>query len=197
MPPALTARGAHRLQAIVEAAAALFMAKGFDAVTIDEVVAGAGGSKSNIYRQFGGKEGLFAEVVTHLSAEFLSPLTHLDLGETERSTGLLILGRTLLRQLLNPRHIAFQRMVLASSGQFPDLMAHWYEVGPRQSQKIIAAFLGGEEGDADTKAARMAILFHDMIVTDLVNRAMMGMMPEQTEIEQILQCAVSVMVQGA
>ena len=195
--PVLTSRGVLRHQALIEAAATLFLAKGFAAVTVDEVVAAAGGSKTNVYRQFGGKEGLFAQVVAHLGAEFLSPLTQLDLGDTDPATGLMILGRTLLRQLLDPRHIAFQRMVLASSGQFPQLMAHWYQVGPRQSQKIIARFLARQDrsGAAD-RTGRAAIFFHDMIVTDLVNGAMMGRSATEAEVDQVLRDAVAMVMQG-
>jgi len=185
----LTTRGLARHHALINAAAELFLTKGFAAVSVDEIVAAAGGSKTNVYRQFGGKEGLFAEVVEHLSAEFLSPLVQLDLGNTDLAAGLEILGRTLLRQLMKPRHIAFQRMILATSDHFPDLMARWYKVGPRQSQAIIARFLRSPE-----KTIRHAIFFHDMIVTDCVNRAMMGDVPTWSEVESVICDAVSVMV---
>ncbi|MFB9948387.1 TetR/AcrR family transcriptional regulator [Rhizobium puerariae] len=187
----LTSRGAARHQVLIEAAAELFLTKGFAAVTVDEVVAAAGGSKTNVYRQFGGKEGLFAEVVEQLSTEFLSPLSQLDLGSTDRATGLEILGRTLLRQLLQPRHIAFQRMVLATSDQFPDLMAKWYQVGPRRSQAIIARFLGDPE-----KTKRLAIFFHDMIVTDAVNSALMGHSPAWQDVESRIADAAGLLLSG-
>ncbi|WP_138466665.1 TetR/AcrR family transcriptional regulator [Poseidonocella sp. HB161398] len=182
----LTSRGRARQQALVAAAADLFLAKGFAAVTVDEIVAAAGGSKTNVYRQFGGKEGLFIEVVEVLSAEFLSPLVQLDLGRTGRAAGLEILGRTLLRQLLEPRHIAFQRMILASSDLFPGLMARWLETGPRQSQAIISRFLG-----PGAESGRLALFFHDMIVTDPVLRAMMGETPPWDEIEAQIDAAAA------
>jgi len=189
--PTLTVRGLARQQTLIAEAAELFLAKGFAAVSVDEIVAAAGGSKTNVYRQFGGKEGLFFAVVEHLSRDFLSPLIQLDLGDIDCASGLEILGRTLMRQLLAPRHIAFQRMILASSGLFPDLMAHWYRLGPRQSQAVIARFLG-----ASAQAGRLAIFFHDMIVTDTVNRAMMGDAPDWSEVEAHIRSAAA-LVQGA
>lgn len=189
--PALTARGLARQQALIAAATTLFLAKGYASVTVDEVVAIAGGSKTNIYRQFGGKEGLFAAVVDTLCAELLSPLVQLQLGDTPRAAGLMILGRTLLGQLLTPRHIAFQRMVTAASDQFPALMARWYEVGPRQSQRIIAGFLGGGPG-----CAAAAVLFHDMLVTEAVSRAMMGTPMPPDAVAQHLQSAVALLLPG-
>lgn len=189
--PRLTTRGLARRELLLDVASDLFLAKGFDGVSIDEIIARAGGSKTNIYRQFGGKEGLFIGVVEHLSAQFLSPLRALELGPVAPEVGLAILARTLLRQLLVPRHVAFQRMILAGSEQFPGLMARWYDVGPRQSQAIIAAFLGG-----DARAQGVALLFHDMIVTDPVSRAMMGQPRSWAEVETHIDAAVDLVIRG-
>lgn len=184
--PRLNIRGAARHEQIIDAATEAFLDRGFDAVSLDEILRVSGGSKTNIYKQFGDKEGLFSEVVRRLAAEFLSPLTQLDLGETAHETGLAILGRTLMRQLMQPRHIAFQRMVMAVSGRLPAQMAEWYRVGPETSQAVIAAFLGNS-----LQARSDAILFHDMIVTDAVNHALMGNPPDWSEIEARIDAAAS------
>ncbi|WP_118134221.1 TetR/AcrR family transcriptional regulator [Oceanicella sp. SM1341] len=183
--PTLTARGLARQQALMLEAAELFLSRGFAAVTVDEIVAAAGGSKTNVYKQFGGKEGLFIAVVERLSEEFLSPLEQLAPGPVDSGTALAALGRTLLHQLLAPRHIAFQRMIIASSDQFPQLMEHWYAVGPRRSQAIIARHLPGVDD-----APRLAMLFHDMLVTEPVLRAMMGRPCSAAETEAHLLDAV-------
>lgn len=188
--PRLNIRGARRHEQIIAAATEAFLERGFDAVSLDEILRVSGGSKTNIYRQFGDKEGLFAEVVRRLAAEFLSPLAALDLGDTAPAPGLAILGRTLMRQLMQPRHIAFQRMVMAVSGRLPGQMAAWYRVGPQTSQAAIAAFLGAFPGDG-TQAKRRAILFHDMIVTDAVNHALMGNPLPWPEIEARIDSAAA------
>lgn len=182
--PRLNVRGAARHEMILEAATQAFLDRGFDAVSLDEILRISGGSKTNIYKQFGDKEGLFAQVVRNLAAEFLSPLTALQLGDTPPQTGLAILGRTLMRQLMQPRHIAFQRMVMAVSGRLPQQMKEWYRVGPKASQAVIADFLGGSPD-----AHRNAILFHDMIVTDAVNHALMGEPPDWQDIERRIDAA--------
>lgn len=182
--PRLNARGLARHEMIIKTATELFLARGFDAVSLDEVIRATGGSKTNVYKQFGGKEGLFAEIVRRLAADFLSPLTALDLRTASRETGLAILGRTLMQQLMQPRHIAFQRMIMGVSDKFPELMAEWYRVGPQKSQSVIAAFLGDEP---DGK--RLAIFFHDMIVTDAINHALMGDAPAWSEVEARISAA--------
>src|SRR4030081_3359454 len=73
-PPARRPRGAargpgraetadQRRERIVRLAAPLFLKKGYDNVSIDEIIGVAGGSKATIYAWFGGKEGLFEAVV--------------------------------------------------------------------------------------------------------------------------------------
>ncbi|MEI4469945.1 TetR/AcrR family transcriptional regulator [Frigidibacter sp. MR17.24] len=187
-PVQLSTRGAARHEALIAAAAELFLAQGLDGVSVDGIVARAGGSKTNVYRQFGGKEGLFREVVQALSRDFLSPVAALDLAGVEPAAALGIIGRTLLRQLLDPRHLAFQRMVLGASGRFPDLMADWYAAGPRASQAMIGRVLEGHLADA-ARTGDAAVMFHDMIVTDPVNRAMMGQPLAWPVIEARIACA--------
>src|SRR5262249_62093279 len=53
----------QRRERIVRAAAPLFLKKGYDNVSIDEIIGVVGGSKATIYAWFGGKEGLFEAVV--------------------------------------------------------------------------------------------------------------------------------------
>src|SRR5215831_7666898 len=53
----------QRHERIVRAAAPLFLKKGYDNVSIDEIIGVVGGSKATIYAWFGGKEGLFEAVV--------------------------------------------------------------------------------------------------------------------------------------
>src|SRR5882672_7703683 len=53
----------QRRERIVRLAAPLFLKKGYDNVSIDEIIGVVGGSKATIYTWFGGKEGLFEAMV--------------------------------------------------------------------------------------------------------------------------------------
>jgi AcrR family transcriptional regulator len=50
-------------------AADLFLKRGYDSVTIDQVVELAGGSKSTVYSEFGGQCGLFISSIETLCRE--------------------------------------------------------------------------------------------------------------------------------
>lgn len=61
--PALTARGAATRSRIVNAAADLIYAHGVDRTSLDEVMAEAGVSKSQLYHYFADKDALVLEVI--------------------------------------------------------------------------------------------------------------------------------------
>ena len=54
-----TKRGHERRLALLLSATELFLERGYDAVSLDDIVHHAGGSKASIYKYFGSKEGLF------------------------------------------------------------------------------------------------------------------------------------------
>ncbi len=56
---------AQTRQKLIKAAIQAIGEKGFEAVSLDEIAAGAGMTKGAIYDHFGSKDGLFREVVAH------------------------------------------------------------------------------------------------------------------------------------
>ena len=57
--PNKRSRGEVRNSKLQKVAADLFLKRGYEGVTIDKIVELAGGSKSTVYSEFGGKCGLF------------------------------------------------------------------------------------------------------------------------------------------
>ncbi len=53
-----TRRGIERRLALLLSATELFLDKGYEAVSLDDIVNHAGGSKASIYKYFGNKDGL-------------------------------------------------------------------------------------------------------------------------------------------
>lgn len=54
----------QRREQLIEIGRSLFASKGFEAVSVEEIAATAKVSKPIVYEHFGGKEGLYAVVVT-------------------------------------------------------------------------------------------------------------------------------------
>ena len=67
-------RMSRRRESLLKAAAEVFFEQGYAAASIDAIIERAGGSKRNIYSEFGNKQGLFAAIVTGNADKALSSL---------------------------------------------------------------------------------------------------------------------------
>ncbi len=195
----MTSKGLARRDKIVDTATDLFLEQGYDAVTIDEVVRVVGGSKTSLYRNFGGKEGLLSESVQQMCANFLVTFNSLDVSSLEPADGLRVLGMTLMRILLEDRHIAFQRLVIAVSGRFPELARTWFESGPGRSRAAMATFIAAKQRSGALRPAdphALAVQYHDMIVTNSLYLALMGDKPAWSDVERTIDSAIETLLHG-
>lgn len=195
----LTSRGAARRDQIIDAATEMFLDQGYEAVSVDEIIRVVGGSKTNLYKQFGDKQGLFGEIVSQMCGTFLGKLEQLDVSSLKTPDGLRVLSSTLLAVLLEDRHIAFQRLMLAVSGRFPHLTRVWFADGPQRSRAMIATFIRlkqetGELGGGDPEV--LSTLFHDMIVSNLMYFSLMGERPTRPQIDATIDHAIELFING-
>lgn len=200
--PRRTRRGMERDTLLRARAADLFLARGFDGVTVDDILREVGGSKASVYSFYGGKDGLFVAAIEDAILDLTQPLSQLRLGACSLEQGLAEFATTLLGILLGERHLAFQRLVLAEAVRHPQIGQSWYRHGPAATRSILAGFLAEQQAQGrvrrDTDPARLATLFHDMIVFDLLNRAMMGIEggPEQHDVDAVIRDAVHLVTLG-
>lgn len=179
-----THRGLARREKILKTATAIFLERGYVDVSVDEIVKTVGGSKTNVYSQFGNKEGLFVAVVDTLCADFLRDFTQLDLSGMKPAQGLKHIGNHLLAILMEVRHIAFQRLIIAESGRFPALGRAWFAAGPQQSRQLMARFIALKQQEGSLRAidpSSAATLLHDMLVSNPLYLALLGQTPTPQE----------------
>lgn len=67
-------------QRLLDAAADLFAARRYDAITLDEIIAAAGCPAGDAQRHFDGKESLALAVYQRLSVDFAGQMAHMDEG---------------------------------------------------------------------------------------------------------------------
>jgi AcrR family transcriptional regulator len=194
-----TRRGDEKAEQIRATATGLFLEHGYDGVSVDEIVRSVGGSKTNVYNHFGGKEGLFVAVVQELCEEFLAAFVTIDVAAFGVEDGLKTLALALLNILLQDRHLAFQRLVIAETARFPALGRAWFESGPERSRSIIAQFIEQQQRAGRLRRSdphRSATFFHDMITCDPLYRAMLGDKPGGDEIGQRIDTAIEAFLHG-
>jgi TetR/AcrR family transcriptional regulator, mexJK operon transcriptional repressor len=125
--------------AIREAAATVFLEKGYQGTSMDEIAAAAQVSKQTIYTHFANKEELFADLVlgnVDRVDEFVSTMVRTveDAGDIER--GIQQLARRYIRLVVRPDVLRLRRLVLGEVSRFPDLARTYYE---RVPGRVIAS----------------------------------------------------------
>lgn len=150
IPP--TKRGHERCVALLVSATDLFLERGYDAVSLDDIVQHAGGSKASIYKYFGNKEGLFKAICDYRREQFFKdiciPFEH---GKDDLRVYLIQTLINVKQHLMLPENVAFLRLIIEQTQRSPQLALYIHEQGPKHIQIAIA--------NALTKADEIGIIY--------------------------------------
>lgn len=130
--------------AIVLAATELFLAKGYDGASTDQIAAAASVSKQTVYNQFGDKQTLFHEIILGVTAtaeQFAAGLpasVAAVRAPEDLEPALRELARRYLAAVMNPRVLALRRLMIGEAHRFPQLAADYYERGPTHVLAALA-----------------------------------------------------------
>lgn len=186
---------------MLAAARQVFLERGFEGATLDEVIARSGGSRATLYAQFGDKEGLFAAIIDEACAAILTALPTTTTDDQPEMV-FRALGRAYMDILMAPANLALYRMVIGESGWFPKLGARVYASGPLAAAQRLADYIKDEVArgrlalDDPDLAARH---FLEMVKGDLHTRALFGVgrKASAVEIEACVHAAVRTFCSGA
>jgi TetR/AcrR family transcriptional regulator, mexJK operon transcriptional repressor len=126
----------------MHAATAVFVAKGYDGTSMDEIAAKASVSKQTIYKHFSDKDHLFAEIVlaTTQQVDHVVGLVAQSLDDTkDLAQDLERLARAFLEALMNEELLQVRRLVIANAERMPSLGRDWYEQGFGRVLAMLAA----------------------------------------------------------
>ena len=194
-------KSTQKRRELLTTAADMFLARGYDSVTLDEIVAEVGGSKSNVYKHFKGKEGLFIAALQNLSSEISRAILASEGFSLPLHQALTMIGQAFYKSVLHPRAIALQRLAIAESNRFPQVAQMWFDQGPHIFYEAMTKFCEerqarGELRACDTREA--AILFHDMMAFDLPQQLLLGIMrpPKASVVEAKVRSVVDAFLNG-
>jgi AcrR family transcriptional regulator len=194
-------RPGGRREALLKAAAEMFFEQGYAATSIDAIIARAGGSKRNIYNEFGNKEGLFASIVSENAERILSALLIDEIEGRDLCETLTVFGTRLMDGYMSPALIGAYRTVVTEADRFPDLVRSFYEQGPGRATARLAEVLeeARARGEIHTDdCARAAGHFVGMVRDNLHLQVVLGLRPPPSEEEtkEAVASAVEVFLHG-
>jgi TetR/AcrR family transcriptional repressor of mexJK operon len=189
----------QRRERIARMAWPLFLKKGYDSVSIDEIIGVVGGSKATIYAWFGGKEGLFEEVVRQKCRDVVLAI-HVDAAGSLEAQ-LAEIGHSFLAIVLSPPILEFHRLMVSIGRKFPETGRLFFETGPASAYGIVATWIAkhqkeGRIGEDDPY--RLAVLFLDMLIGEHQLSWLTGMprAAKRDQIDETVRLAVKVFLRG-
>ena len=134
-------RAGRKRRDIMQAAMTLFLTRGYDGTSMDEVALTAAVSKPTVYKHFSDKEQLFREIVLSTTDQAVGLVqmvteTFADSDNVEQS--LRELAQRFIANLMEPDVLRLRRLVIATAERFPDVGRTWYESGFERALEALA-----------------------------------------------------------
>lgn len=133
--------GADRRNALVASARKHFVQKGFEATSLDDLIADAGGSRRNIYGLFGGKEGILRAVIEEIVAEIAQTAEMPDASGDDPRAWLIEVGTAFAKLMLSADIVAVFRQFIATGGSEAAVAEQLWQAGPDRFRRALADWL--------------------------------------------------------
>ena len=127
--------------AILEAAMALFPARGYDGVSVDAIAQAAGVSKLTVYSHFADKDALFGAAVTECCTQLLPHRLFEPEADSDVRTALTRIGRAFTDLMLDERAVSLHRVMVAQAAQGSRLAEIFFATGPNVALQEMETFL--------------------------------------------------------
>jgi AcrR family transcriptional regulator len=166
---------------ILDAAQRVFLKKGFQSASLDEIAETAPASKPTIYAHFPGKEALFEAVVARV-IEGLTDFGGFAPKGRSVQDRLASLGIEVVERFIDET-IGITRATIAEADRFPALSRQVHEHGRDRSAAAVSHVLNdathtlsrGAKGPFGPKrSVSTAQIFMDLILLPMIMRALMG-----------------------
>jgi AcrR family transcriptional regulator len=169
-------------QRILDAAQAVFLRRGYEGASVDEIAQTARAGKPTIYARYPGKEHLFAAVMVRQVARNTQFENLVPRGRSFQAK-LVSLGIALVERVLGGDTIGLMRSAIAEAERFPELTRRVNEMARKRAAVNIAKLLGElarEEGIGNKGAfaadriADTARIFLDLVLFAMLMRCLLG-----------------------
>lgn len=137
----LAADAEERNQAILDAATAVFLERGFSRASTAEIAHRAGASKQTLYSRYPTKSALFAALMERRSGKLLASYSDLLQQGMPVDQVLLRYGKKLVNTLLFPETRRLYRLVVAEAVEFPEIALNFWQIGPGQALDQLQSYL--------------------------------------------------------
>lgn len=186
---------------IIESATRMFLAHGYNNVSMDKIAQSAPVSKATLYNHFESKEVLLAAVVSKLCRHLLATMTEAKIDSEDVEKNLRKIATSFVELIFSPDALAIFRLAIAESREFPQLSQLFYDSGPKIALLQLEAYLQrlidkGKLNIANPTFAADA--FFSLLKGDLHLQCLLAKkhLPSALEKQQLVDNAVSFYMRG-
>ncbi len=168
---------------ILDAARKVFLDRGFEGASIEEIADVARSGKPTIYARFRDKKALFTAAVTGYVIARQGRLENYSPSGSTIEERLASIGETVMQEALTPEWIGLVRLAIAEARRFPDLGSVVMRMTRERGVETMTRLLGeaAESGGVETfpafspdRLAMTARYFIDLILLPQLMRALSG-----------------------
>jgi AcrR family transcriptional regulator len=191
----------RKREQIMRGASQVFLEKGFDAASMNDIARAAGVSKGTLYVYFANKERLFVELISSEKREELFRIVTLDFDNHDVEAVLQKFGRELCAILTKPYYVKAMRSVFSIINRMPEIGVEFYTNGPALCTDLLRQYL-----EAQTKAGVLVIddcalasqQFVELSQSGIMRRVLFGVIdtPDAEEIGRRVDSAVVVFLKS-
>lgn len=194
-------RGLRRRDMFLDAATEVFVEKGFEATSLQEIVSRAGGSLATLYRLFGNKDGLYRAVIERKASGAYGDLELSELPNRPPAEVLFEVGRRLLDLILTDETTDLNRLMIAEGSRTPKLREIFMEQAPNRLYRILSGYLDHQiqQGLLEIEDTHLAaVQFIEMVKGDCYMRRLLGerFRVSRAERDRRIRHAVNIFLRG-
>ncbi|MEP3245569.1 MAG: TetR/AcrR family transcriptional regulator [Sneathiella sp.] len=134
---------AEKKNTLLESAIKLFLAKGYDLTTLEDVARDAGVSSATLYKHFPTKADLFGGIMQRIWSHE-ETVRALSIEEDDPYKGLIYIGTNYADLLSSDQIVALFRVIIAEMPRFPELGLELYERGKKPYLDGLETYLKQE-----------------------------------------------------
>jgi len=194
------AEAERRLENLLATAARLFLERGYEAVSVEEIAKQAGVAKRFIYARYGNKADLFVATFERTFPRlFQSAMQTIKPSRHGVERGLYELGRKFLDIAIQPEAITLHRLFVSAAPLFPDIARRFVErnreLALTEVERVFKFYV--DRGEIELPQPRLMIEQFLISVAGIPQRlALMGLSESPAEQDRRLRIAVRLFVRG-
>ena len=190
----------QRNRELLDTALDLFLEKGFERTTIDEITAAVGMAKRTVYLRYANKTALFKASLQRAIEEWIVPVERLRAAETaDVEQTLLSIGQILVANVTSPAGLRLMRITNAESGRMPEIGAFTFRHGTEPTLAYLAELVrrrirpgGSDVPDPD----EAALAFLELVVGGPASLTAWGIALEEQAIDKHTRYCVHLFLHG-